>query len=77
MENAKKKMTPSQIRASYERNDCPCCGHKEEIHLNDICQNCMWQHDSIQLDDPDFWGGPNKMSLNQARQAYKEGRKVE
>ncbi|MDR1013527.1 MAG: hypothetical protein LBL86_00885 [Coriobacteriales bacterium] len=48
---------------------CPICGFKtlrvDEIH--DICPVCMWEDDPIQVDDPDFWGGANSLSLNDYR----------
>lgn len=43
---------------------------------HDICEVCLWQNDYVQLDDPDFSGGANEMSLNEARKAYKEGKEV-
>ena len=43
----------------------------------DICDICLWENDPIQLDEPDLEGGANQMSLNEARQAYHEGRKVQ
>ena len=55
---------------------CPCCG-KTMVSEHDICEVCFWQNDPVQLYDPDFSGGANIMSLNEARKAWKEGRKVE
>lgn len=54
---------------------CPCCG-KTMVAEHDICEVCLWQNDYVQLDDPDFSGGANEMSLNEARKAYKEGKEV-
>ena len=42
----------------------------------DICGVCSWENDPIQLNNPDFQGGANQMSLNEAKRAYREGRKV-
>ena len=55
---------------------CPCC---EKITLDaeslyEVCSNCGWEDDPIQKDDPDFPGGANEMSLNQARKAYQKER---
>ena len=47
-----------------------------EDGLYEICDICNWQNDDCALDHPDIVGGPNKMSLNEARKAWKEGRKV-
>ncbi len=60
--------------------ECPCCGSKEvpagEDGLYYICTKCGWENDEIQRDNPDYEGGANEMSLNEARKAFKEGRKV-
>lgn len=57
---------------------CPCCGqHKfEEADFYEICPVCGWEDDGIQRDDPDYTGGANEMSLNQAKKAWKAGEKV-
>ena len=57
---------------------CPCCGEKTIENLGDyeICDICKWEDDPVQSKDPNFSGGANKMSLNEARKAYSEGRKV-
>jgi hypothetical protein len=50
---------------------CSCCGFytlREES--DDICQVCGWQEDIVQREDPNFVGGPNEVSLNQARENY-------
>lgn len=36
----------------------------------------MWENDGLQNHNPDYAGGANKMSLNEARKAYKAGKKV-
>lgn len=58
---------------------CPCCEENmlDTESLYDICSNCGWEDDPIQKDDPEFEGGANEMSLNQARKAYREGRNVQ
>ena len=35
-----------------------------------ICPVCFWQDDAVQLEDPDFSGGANKVSLKEARANY-------
>lgn len=60
-------------------NKCPCCEELtiySETGRNYTCKNCNWEDDAIQLDEPDFCGGANKMSLNEARRVYREGKKV-
>ena len=60
----------------YEK--CKCCG-KNTLSVDslfDICENCGWQDDAVQNDNPDYKGGANQMSLNEAKEAYKKGEKV-
>jgi hypothetical protein len=53
---------------------CPVCGEYEfkERDDYDSCDVCHWQNDSLQMSDPDYWGGANKESLNEARAAWAE-----
>lgn len=53
---------------------CPVCG-KSYLEEYDICSICNWENDPVQLLNPDFAGGANEMSLNQARAAYRIGNK--
>ena len=54
---------------------CPCCGRHyfEEKDAYEICPVCGWEDDPLQRREPDFGGGANSMSLNEAREAYREG----
>lgn len=52
---------------------CPVCG--EEVDMFDICDNCEWQN-SGSKENEDSLQGPNKMTLKEAREAYKKGEKV-
>lgn len=56
------------------RHPCPCCGSLtiEEPGNYDICDVCGWEDDDLQSDDPEYAGGANDMSLNQARAAFKK-----
>ena len=56
------------------RSPCPCCGF---LALTEpppgtfaICPVCFWEDDNVQFADPDYAGGANSMSLNEARQSY-------
>ena len=54
---------------------CPCCEFKtldSAQGLFDICPVCYWEDDNIQRSDPDYKGGANSISLNEARQNYKK-----
>lgn len=51
---------------------CPCCGYLTYSGYPpagdyDICPVCFWEDDPVQAADPDFAGGANHVSLNQAR----------
>lgn len=54
---------------------CPCCG-KTLVGEYDICSVCGWENDPVQLAHPDFAGGANHMSLQEARRAYANGQEV-
>lgn len=51
---------------------CPVCGKFTFEKLGDfeICAVCGWENDKVQFLDPDFRGGANSMSLNEAREKY-------
>ena len=38
----------------------------------DICNVCFWEDDGVQFHDLDYEGGANKVSLNQARENFRE-----
>lgn len=56
---------------------CPVCGkhYFYERDDYDICPTCYWENDDFQIKYPDR-SGANRMSLNEARKAYREGRQV-
>lgn len=57
---------------------CQCCGtYSLEEEMHDICDICGWEDDHLQNDKPDYKGGANNMSLNEAREAYKKGLPVD
>ena len=53
---------------------CPCCGYKtfnQELNGSyDVCPVCFWEDDPIQLADPDYEGGANRVSLRQAQKNF-------
>lgn len=61
------------------KHKCPICGRYEFPDDNsfDICPVCNWEDDADQEENPDEENGANRMSLNQAREAWKNGQKVE
>jgi len=58
-----------------EEMKCPCCG-KTLVREYDICEVCFWQNDLVQFMNPDSIRGANKMTLQEARAAYKAGKPV-
>lgn len=55
---------------------CPVCGKSELTDDGDVCKICGWFHDVIQEEYPDEEDCENHMSLNQAREAYKNGQEI-
>jgi hypothetical protein len=55
---------------------CPCCGYKtfrkKPNGSYDICSVCFWEDDPTQLDDPDYEGGANRVSLKQGQKNFIE-----
>jgi hypothetical protein len=55
---------------------CPCCGYKtfreKPNGSYDICEVCFWEDDPIQLDEPDYDGGANRVSLKQGQKNFSE-----
>lgn len=54
---------------------CPVCG-KTQVGEYDICEICNWENDPIQFRNPNFSGGANRMSLLEAKEAYRTGKPV-
>ena len=56
---------------------CPCCGQYafEEKGAYEICPVCGWEDDPYQRRNPDFAGGANTLSLNEARRYYHDDEK--
>ena len=57
---------------------CPVCGTAafEELGDYDICPICGWENEEPDMRPPERSGGPNGMSLNQARAMWAEGKRV-
>jgi len=55
---------------------CPCCGYKtfrqKPSGTYDICLVCFWEDDPIQLDNPDYEGGANRVSLRQGQKNFEK-----
>jgi hypothetical protein len=59
-----------------EKFICPCCDFRTldepPSGTFNICPICFWEDDNVQYDDPDYTGGANQVSLNQARKNYQD-----
>lgn len=54
------------------RYKCDCCGYYSLNNYSDeICHVCGWQEDNVQRRYPDFTGGANENSLNEAKKNYR------
>ena len=55
---------------------CPCCGHhtfkNKPVGEYDICPVCFWEDDPFAYADPDEAGDCNQVSLNQAKENFKQ-----
>ena len=62
---------PAEYQVRYA---CPVCGAAcfDEKGGYEICPVCGWEDDPLQRREPDFKGGANEMSLNEAKEAWKK-----
>lgn len=63
------------MNKSIKKYHCPCCGYRtldDGPGCFDICPVCYWEDDNFQRDNPDYKGGANDISLNEARENYKK-----
>lgn len=52
---------------------CACCGFKTlsaPSGTYEICAVCNWEDDPVQLQDPDYRGGANAVSLREAQMNF-------
>ena len=60
----------------YGKYQCPCCEHytlnEQADNTFQLCPVCYWEDDGVQLNDPEYEGGANKVSRNQARINFKK-----
>lgn len=64
------------MNSMSEKYICPCCDFRTldepPSGTFDICTICFWEDDNVQLNNPDYAGGANQASLNQARENFRE-----
>ena len=55
---------------------CPCCEYltfeEEPPGTFAVCPVCFWEDDDVQFRDPAYVGGANSVSLEQARNNFRE-----
>lgn len=54
---------------------CPVCGNNtfsDTDYEYDICDECFWEYDYVQVHNPDYTGGANHHSLNGYRKIYQD-----
>ena len=66
----------NKVREVNDMIKCPCCGNytiddSDEV-IVDICSVCFWQYEQGAMARPDDAIGPNKASLNEAKENYKK-----
>lgn len=56
---------------NYRKYACSCCGFFTLSNKPDntfqLCPICYWEDDGVQLYDPTYEGGANRVSLNRAK----------
>jgi hypothetical protein len=69
-------MTAKHSNDESDVYQCPCCGARTIAHLGDyeICLVCNWEDDPVQAASPDYEGGANGLSLNQARNEWRKNK---
>lgn len=57
---------------------CPCYGQYTfpEEDSYEIFPVCNWEDEPVQAEAPDYRGGANIMSLNEAREAFRQSKIV-
>lgn len=72
--NSKPVVGDTLLPLTIQKFACPCCGYKTFDSKPDgsynICPVCFWEDDPIQLNNPDYEGGANPMSLRQAQKNF-------
>ncbi len=53
---------------------CPCCDHRTLVERGryDVCRVCFWEDDGTEMESENLHSYPNKMSLDAARNNFKE-----
>lgn len=52
---------------------CPICQNEtfnDKDYEYQICRECFWEYDLLQVENPNLSGGANKQSLNEYKKIY-------
>ena len=59
---------------TFKKYKCPCCDfytlNNKANNTFQICPICYWEDDGVQLHNPNYVGGANHISLNQAKKNF-------
>ena len=55
----------------YGKHSCECCGYYTISEIKETCPVCFWEEDFFQEEQIDDNGGPNLVSLREARENFK------
>lgn len=71
-------LTISDLEKKLGAHICPVCGKWKFLSndMGEVCEECGWESDSYQEENPDVAYCCNRMTLNQAKKAYAEGKPV-
>src|SRR5258707_1871191 len=61
------------MKAFRVKLPCACCGYltlDDSAGSYEICHVCFWEDDPVQLLDPWYVGGANKVSLQEAQENF-------
>ena len=57
---------------------CPICQNEtfnDKDYEYQICGECFWEYDLLQVENPNLSGGANKQSLNEYKKIYSKNEK--
>jgi hypothetical protein len=54
------------------KKKCPCCGYftLSKNSMFEICPVCYWEDDPVQLENQNYDGGANDISLIKAKESF-------
>jgi hypothetical protein len=55
----------------YGKHACACCGNYTIVEIKETCPVCFWEEDFFQEKYIEDNGGPNLVSLREAKENYK------